>query len=72
MGFYAFNGQYSRESTGKHWMERGEQDRQRTSRRESNSGRHEHSCAICRRINHEALGADLVFFPASEWVSCFQ
>ncbi len=43
----------SRETAGKHWVERGEQGRQRTSSRESNSGRHEHRCAVGRRINHE-------------------
>ncbi len=44
--FYAFNGQDSRELTGKHWSERGEQDRQRTLRQESNSGSRNNSCAI--------------------------
>ncbi len=47
--------------TGKHWEERGEWDKQRTSRRESNSGRCEHNCAICRCTNHEAIGADYLF-----------
>ncbi len=41
-------------------MERGERDRQRTSRWDSNSGRRERSCAICRRTNHKAMGADSV------------
>ncbi len=36
MGFYAFNGKDSRERTGKHWVGRGEWDRQRTARQESN------------------------------------
>ncbi len=48
----------SRVATGKHWVERGEQDRQRTSRRESNSGHRERTCAVCRRTNHEDIGAD--------------
>ncbi len=34
-------------------MERGEQDRQRDSRRESNSG-----CAVCRRTSHQAIGTN--------------
>ncbi len=37
--------------------ERG-RDRQRTLRRETNLGHHECSCAVCRHINHEAIGAD--------------
>ncbi len=45
---------------GKYWEERGEQDRQRTSRRESNSGHRERSCVVCQRTNHKAIGADLV------------
>ncbi len=48
----------SGEMTGKYWVERGEQDQQRTSRRESNSGRYERSCATCRRTNHKAISAD--------------
>ncbi len=48
----------SGEMTGKYWVERGERDQQRTSRRESNSGHCERNCAICRRTNHEAIGAD--------------
>ncbi len=48
----------SREKTGKHWEERGERDRQRTSRRESNLGRRERSCTMCQRTNHEAIGAN--------------
>ncbi len=35
-----------------------ERDRQRTTSRDSNSGRREHSCAVCRRTNHEAIGTD--------------
>ncbi len=38
--------------------ERVERDRQRTMRGDSNSGPHKHSCAVCRRTNHEAIGAD--------------
>ncbi len=49
-------------TTGKHCVERGEQDRQRTSRRESNSGRRERSCAVCQRSNHEAIGSDKLCF----------
>ncbi len=41
-------------------MERGERDQQRPSRRDSNSGRCERSCAICRRTNHEAVGTDML------------
>ncbi len=48
----------SGEMTGKYWVERGERDQQRTSRRESNSGRCERNCATCRCTNHEAIGAD--------------
>ncbi len=51
----------SRAATGKHWVERGEQDRQRTWRHESNSGRHECSCALCRLTNHEAQ-TDAIFW----------
>ncbi len=39
--------------------ERGERDRQRTTSRDSNSGRREHSCAVCQCTNREAIGADL-------------
>ncbi len=57
--FYAFLFRYdSREMTGK---QRGERDQQRTSRRESNSGRRERICTICRLTNHEAIGADITW-----------
>ncbi len=46
--------------TGKYWVERGEKDQQRTSRQETNSGRCERSCTICRSTNHKAIGADRV------------
>ncbi len=29
MAFYAFNGQDGKERTGKHWVKRGERDRQK-------------------------------------------
>ncbi len=47
--------------TGNYWEERGEQDRQITLRWESNSGHRERSWAICRRTNHEAIGADALY-----------
>ncbi len=57
--FYAFlMWEDGGELTGKHWVERGEPDQQRTLRQKSNSGRRECSCAICRRNNHKAIGAD--------------
>lgn len=58
MGFYTFYRLDSRETTEKHWVERGEWDLQRTSRQESNLGHHERSCALCRHTNHEATGAN--------------
>ncbi len=39
--------------------ERGERDQQRTTSWASNSGHRERSCAVCRRTNHEAIGANL-------------
>ncbi len=51
---------------GKHWVERREQDEQRTLRLESNSGRREHSCAVCRRTNHEAIRTDTCHFIQSQ------
>ncbi len=48
--------------TGNDLEERGEQDRQRTSRRELNLAHHERSCAICRRTNHKAIGDDGINF----------
>lgn len=41
-----------------HGVDKGEQDLQRTSSRESNSGHRRHSCVICRRANREAIGTD--------------
>ncbi len=38
--------------------ERGEHDRQRTSRRDSNSGRRKCSYDVCRHTNHKAIGAN--------------
>ncbi len=48
-----------KESTG--WGERGGWDRKRTRRQESNSGRCEHSCAICRRTSNESISANLIW-----------
>lgn len=57
----------SGELTEKNRVEREEQDRQRTSRQESNSGRHEHSCTIYWCTKHKAIDADrkcLIFLPS--------
>ncbi len=48
--------------TGNDLEEKGEQYRQRTSRRESNLAHHERSSAICQRTNHKAIGADAIHF----------
>ncbi len=42
--------------------EREEQDRQRTTRRDSNSGRRERSCAVCQCTNDKAIGTDTVSY----------
>ncbi len=47
------------EQTGKYWVKRREQDRQRTSRWELNLGRRERRGTVCRHTNHEAIGADM-------------
>ncbi len=39
------------------WRERGMGSAKGTGR-ESNLGRREHSCAMCHRTNHVAIGAD--------------
>lgn len=53
------DGQYSREQTGKHWMERGKRYRQRSTRWESRVA--PITASLQRRTNHEAIGADLRF-----------
>lgn len=58
MVFYTFNGQESREQTEKHLVKRGEWDRQRISKQESNFGYHEHICIMCLCTNHKAIGDD--------------
>ncbi len=50
MGFYAFIW------TGQYRVDRKE--RGRTTRQDSNSGRCERSCVVCRQTNQEAIGAN--------------
>lgn len=56
--FMPLLGQDSIELSGKHWVERGGWDQQRTTRWDSNSGHRECSYTVCQRTNHEAIGVD--------------
>lgn len=50
--FMPLFGQDSIELTGKNWVEREGWDWQRTTRRDSNSGRRERSSTVLRRTNY--------------------